>query len=89
MISKNSLLVASIFLSLLLGFTIYAQKQNAPKANWEYHVWSFNNWGEATGKLSEEGNQGWELVAVTEIPIAFDGGSAHNGSVTIYLKRAK
>ena len=82
---KHSLFAAAILLSLLLALTIYAQKQTATKVAWEYHVWSFNNWAEATGKLNEDGNQGWELVTVTETPTT----SERAGSVTIYLKRAK
>jgi len=83
--TKTGLLIAAVVLSLLLGWTIYAQKQTATKVAWEYHVWSFNNWAEATGRLNEDGNQGWELVTVTETPTT----SEHGGSVTIYLKRAK
>lgn len=82
---KHSLFAAAILLSLLLALTIYAQKQTATRVAWEYHVWSFNNWAEATGKLNEDGNQGWELVTVTETPTT----SERAGSVTIYLKRAK
>ena len=88
--AKTSLLAAAILLSLFLGLTIYAQKQNGNRVAWEYHVWSFNTWQEATGKLTEDGNQGWELVSVTETPITFDRISGQRpGSVTIYLKRAK
>jgi hypothetical protein len=87
--AKSSLFAAAIVLSLLLGLTIYAQKQNGTRVAWEYHVWSFNNWQEATGRLSEDGNQGWELVTVTETPTTYEGGVVRSGSVTIYLKRAK
>ncbi len=87
--TKTSLLAAAIALSLLLGLTIYAQKQNGTRVAWEYHVWSFNSWQEATGRLNEDGNQGWELVTVTETPTTYEGGVVRSGSVTIYLKRAK
>jgi hypothetical protein len=87
--TKHSLFAASILLSLLLGLTIYAQKQNGTRVAWEYHVWSFNSWQEATGKLNEDGNQGWELVTVTETPTTYEGPIVRGGSVTIYLKRAK
>jgi len=82
---KHTLFAAAILLSLLLALTIYAQKQTATRVAWEYHVWSVNNWAEATVKLNEDGNQGWELVTVTETATT----SQHGGSVTIYLKRAK
>ena len=87
--AKTSLFAAVIVLSLLLGLTIYAQKQNGTRVAWEYHVWSFNSWQEATGRLNEDGNQGWDLVTVTETPTTFEGGVVRGGSVTIYLKRAK
>ena len=50
--AKTSLFAAAIVLSLLLALTIYAQKQNGNRVAWEYHVWSFNNWQEATGRLT-------------------------------------
>ncbi|MDX6383986.1 MAG: hypothetical protein QOK48_1559 [Blastocatellia bacterium] len=87
--AKTSLFAAAIVLSLLLGLTIYAQKQNETRVAWEYHVWSFNNWQEATGRLNEDGKQGWELVTVTETPTTYEGAIVRGGSVTIYLKRAK
>jgi hypothetical protein len=86
--AKTSLFAAAIVLSLLLGLTIYAQKQNGTRVAWEYHVWSFNTWQEATAKLYEDGNQGWELVTVTETPTTYEP-VLRGGSVTIYLKRAK
>lgn len=87
--AKTSLLAATMVLLLLLGLTIRAQKQNENKVNWEYHVWSFNSWQEATARLSADGNEGWELVTVTETPTTYFGGTVRGGSVTIYLKRAK
>ena len=87
--ARTSLFAAAIVLSLLLGLTIYAQKQNGTRVAWEYHVWSFHSWQEATGRLTEDGKQGWELVTVTETPTTYEGGIVRSGSVTIYLKRAK
>jgi len=87
--AKTSLFAAAVVLSLLLGLTIYAQKQSGNKVTWEYHVWSFNNWQDATAKLYEDGNQGWELVTVTETPTTYEGPIVRGGSVTIYLKRTK
>ena len=87
--AKTSLFAAAIVLLLLLGLTIYAQKQNGSRVSWEYHVWNFNSWQEATGRLNEDGNQGWELVTVTETPTTFYQGTMRSGSVTIYLKRAR
>ncbi len=87
--TKNVLFVAAILMSLVFGFTVYAQKQNGSKVTWEYHVWSFNTWQEATARLSADGNEGWELVTVTETPPSYFNGVARSESVTIYLKRAK
>jgi hypothetical protein len=81
--AKTSLLIAAAVLSLLFGWTIYAQKQNSTKVVWEYSViFSYNN-AYLPGKLNELGNQGWEIVSVTETATT-DGRSA-----TVYLKRAK
>ena len=79
--TKHKLFAAAILLSLLLGLTIHAQKQTATRA-WDYQVDAFNSRGEASTKLSELGNQGWELVSVTELPDRSPG-------ITVYLKRAK
>lgn len=89
--ARTSLFAAAILLLLSLGLTIYAHKQNESKLTWEYHVWNCNSWQEATGRLSLDGNEGWELVAVTETPTTYErsGGILRSGSVTIYLKRAK
>jgi hypothetical protein len=87
--AKTSLFAAAIVLSLLLGLTIYAQKQNGTRVAWEYHVWSFNSWQQAPGRLNEDGKEGWELVTVTETPTTYEGAIVRGGSVTIYLKRAK
>lgn len=83
--TKFNLFAGAIILSLVLGLTIYAQRQHATRVAWEYHVWSFYSWQDATGKLSEEGNQGWDLVSVTETPST----SERDGTVTLYLRRAK
>jgi len=56
--AKTSLFAAAIVLSLLLGLTLYAQKQNGTRVAWEYHVWSFNTWQEATAKLYEDRQSG-------------------------------
>ena len=82
---KHRLFAAAILVSLLLALTIYARNQTTSKVAWEYHVWSFNSWRDATVKLYDEGNQGWELVTVTETPTT----SERHGTVTIYLKRAR
>lgn len=87
--TKTSLFAAAIVLSLLLALTIYAQKQNATKVSWEYHVWNCNSWQDATGKLFTDGGEGWELVSVTETPTTYEGAIVRPGSVTIYLKRAR
>ena len=87
--AKTSLFAIAIVVLLLLALTIYAQKQNGSRASWEYHVWNFGSWQEATAKLSEDGNQGWELVAVTETPTTSFQNNLRYGRVTIYLKRAK
>jgi len=87
--AKTSLFAAAIVLSLLLALTIYAQKQSGTRVIWEYHVWNSSSWQEATGKLHSDGNEGWELVSVTETPTTYEGSIVRPGSVTIYLKRAR
>ena len=87
--TRNGLILAAILLSLVFGLTIYAQKPKESRVTWEYHVWNFNNWQEATARLSDDGNQGWELVTVTETPTTNFEGYLRPGSVTVYLKRAK
>ncbi|HYX30890.1 MAG TPA: hypothetical protein VE863_20295 [Pyrinomonadaceae bacterium] len=87
--TKTILLAAAIILSLLLGLTIYAQKQNEGRVNWEYHVWNFSTWQEATARLTADGGEGWELVTVTETPTTSFQGNLRSGTVTLYLKRAK
>jgi hypothetical protein len=81
--TKTGLLIAAVVLSLLFGWTIYAQKQNSTKVLWEYSViFSYNN-ALLPRMLNELGNQGWELVSVTETPTT-DGRTA-----TVYLKRRR
>ena len=87
--TKLSLLVAAVALLCLIGWTVYGQKQTPPKVSWEYHVTSFNSWLEASGKLNEFGNQGWELVSVTEVGSTMNQEGGSHGSVTVYLKRAR
>jgi hypothetical protein len=85
--TKVSLLVAVVILLSLVCWTIYGQKPNATKS-WDYYMYmsSNNNWPQTQTKLNELGNQGWELVSVTEVG-STDGG--RGGSVTLYLKRPK
>jgi hypothetical protein len=86
--TKINLLIATVALLCLVGWTIYGQKPTPAKA-WEYHVTGFNNWLEASRKLNELGNQGWELVSVTEVGSTTNQEGGHGGSVTVYLKRAR
>ena len=83
--TKINLLIAAVVLLCLVGWTIYGQKQTPTKVSWEYHVTGFNNWVEASGKLNALGNEGWELVSVTEVGSTNERG----GSITVYLKRAR
>jgi predicted negative regulator of RcsB-dependent stress response len=78
--TKFALVVGVIVMSTVLGWTVHAQKQDSQKVSWQYAVISFSNSVDAKWKLDELGNEGWELVSVTETT---------NGSVTIYVKRAK
>jgi hypothetical protein len=60
---KSYAVIISVVLTVLIGWTVYAQKpapSTAPKTAWEYRVVS------ETDKISlnELGAQGWELVTV-------------------------
>jgi hypothetical protein len=62
-IRKSYVVVVSLVLTVLIGWTVYAQKPSpspAPKVAWEYKVVS------ETDKISlnDLGAQGWELVTV-------------------------
>ena len=87
--TKLSLLLAAVALLCLVGWTVYGQKQTAPKVSWEYSVTRFNNSLEASGQLNEFGKQGWELVSVTEVGSTINQQGGSGGSVTVYLKRAR
>lgn len=67
-------LLAAIVLSLA-AWTVYGQKQSAPKVTWEYKVVSETD----KVSLNELGAQGWELVTV-------EMGGAQE---VYYFKRAK
>jgi hypothetical protein len=75
-------LVSVVFLSLVVGWTSYAQKQ---KPTWDYYVTGFGSLVEAQGRLRELGDQGWELVAVTETGVTKE----RSGSITVYLRKSK
>lgn len=75
---KSYAVVVSLFLTVLIGWTVYGQKPAptpAPKIAWEYKVVS------ETEKvaLNDLGAQGWELVTV-------EMGGAQE---VYYFKRAK
>jgi len=78
--TKSTLIVGIIVMLAVLAWTIHAQKQNSQKVSWQYTVLTFYNSNEARMKLEGAGNDGWELVSVTEAP---------DRSVTLYLRRAK
>jgi hypothetical protein len=80
------LLVAGLILLCLVGWTGYAQKDNASqpgKVVWEYKTVRAHR-GLAEAALNDMGLYGWELVLI-------DDGRRGNGSLeaTFYFKRPK
>jgi hypothetical protein len=58
---KSSLLsLVVVVLFLLIGWTVYAQKQSPARTQWEYRI--VNEMEKI--QLNDLGAQGWELVAV-------------------------
>ena len=86
--SKVYLLLASVLLLSLVGWTSYGQKQKSTRGVWEYTVIRANDSSGAETSLNALGAQGWELVSVAEIGVTGEA-TVRMGSVTYYLKRPK
>ena len=79
------LIVMTISLVALFGWSVRGQQTSAPKVVWEHAVVSSQ--GDNSWRLSQLGTEGWELVAVrSEEKFA---GNVRQMEVTYYLKRAK
>ena len=79
------LIVATISLVTLFGWSVRGQQTAARKVVWEHAVVSST--GDNSAKLSGLGTEGWELVAVRSEE-KFTG-NFRQVEVTYYLKRAK
>jgi len=79
------LIVVTISLVTLFGWSVLGQQTPAPKAVFEHTVVSFL--GDNSARLSQLGREGWELVAVrSEEKFA---GNVRQMEVTYYLKRTQ
>jgi len=79
------LIVVTISLVTLFGWSVVGQQTPAPKVVWEHAVVS--SLGDNSVRLSQLGTEGWELVAVrSEEKFA---GNVRQMEVTYYLKRTK
>jgi hypothetical protein len=85
--SNLRLLMIMVTISLvgLLGWTARGQQTPAPKVVWEHAVVSST--GDNSTRLSQLGTEGWELVAVRSEE-TFTG-NFRQMQVTYYLKRAR
>jgi hypothetical protein len=79
------LIVATISLIALIGWSVRGQQTPAAKVMWEHAVVSSP--GDNSARLSQLGKEGWELVAVRSEE-KFTG-NFRQMEVTYYLKRAK
>lgn len=79
------LIVATISLVTLFGWSVRGQQTAAPKVVWEHAVVSSP--GDNSARLSRLGTEGWELVAVRSEE-KFTG-NFRQMEVIYYLKRAK
>jgi hypothetical protein len=65
--TKVYLSVVVFALLCVVGWSAYAQRQSAGRAEWEYQsvsIQSAKYYEESDNRLNEMGKQGWELVAV-------------------------
>ncbi len=83
----NRVLVAAVLaMATLFCWTVYAQKNQPARTVWEYTVASSNT-GDNPTRLTELGNDGWELTSVrTEEQMI---GSYRQTTIYYYLKRPK
>ena len=79
------LIVATISLVALFGWSVRGQQTSAPKVMWEHAVVSST--GENSALLSKLGTEGWELVAVRSEEKFV--GNFRQMEVIYYLKRAR
>ena len=79
------LIVVTISLVTFFGWSVRGQQTPAAKVVWEHAVVSSR--GDNSGRLSQLGAEGWELVAVRSEE-EFTG-NFRQTQVTYYLKRSK
>lgn len=78
---KGSWPIALIALLCFAGWTSFGQKQQQPKLAWEYMSMTVPDYAGFSG-VNKAGEQGWELVAVTQLEGA-------NITKSYYFKRLK
>jgi len=79
------LIVMTISLVALFGWSVRGQQTRAVKVVWEHAV--VTSQGDNSQRLSQLGTEGWELVAVRSEEKLL--GNFRQMEVTYYLKRAK
>lgn len=83
--SRLLMIVVTISLVALFGWSVRGQETPAPKVVWDHAV--ISSIGDNSARLSQLGTEGWELVAVrSEEKLS---GNFRQLEVTYYLKRAK
>jgi hypothetical protein len=77
----KSLWLVALLLLCAVAWTIYAQKQADTRPAWEYMSMTVPDYASAS-RLNKAGEEGWELVAVTQPEGA-------NTTKSYFFKRAK
>ena len=81
----SMVLIALLAVGSVFCWNVYAEKKQSPNVVWEYNIVTLN--GDNGPRLSELGNDGWELTSVrTEERMI---GNFRETKVFYYLKRPK
>jgi hypothetical protein len=82
----SMLLVAVLAAGSIFSWNVYADKKQSPKVSWEYNLVTSTH-GDNGTRLTELGNDGWELVSVRTEDRMIE--NFRQTKVFYYLKRQK